>query len=92
MSNLKRKELLDYLAQLYRADEVRDKWEASQKESFINHPLEGLITPNLYRRMGIGKRCPYCGQKMTYGDNYKTISKQEAIKKGFEYINKQGQT
>ncbi len=92
MSNQARKKLFN-LAQLYQAHEVQDTWNAAKGESVIEHPDKGLISPNQYRQMGsrLGKRCPYCGQKMTYGDSYKASSREEAIKKGFEYINKQGQ-
>ncbi|TAE54899.1 MAG: HNH endonuclease [Nostocales cyanobacterium] len=72
---------------LYTASEIAELWNYSQNLAVINHPQHGLISPNDYRTMKKGKPCPYCGQKMTHGQEYKTKSKLEARKRGYEYIN-----
>ncbi|MDV3002492.1 MAG: hypothetical protein N5P05_004147 (plasmid) [Chroococcopsis gigantea SAG 12.99] len=79
------------LSALYKSDEINQIWNVCQSKPFINHPQYGNISAGEYRQMGMGKSCPFCGQKMTYGQQYKTSSLKEAIDKGFEYINKKGQ-
>ncbi len=78
------------LNQLYTGKKVQELWNDCQNYPVINHPTEGDISPNKYRAMGKGKPCPYCGKKMVHGQSYQTNSKTEALKLGFEYINKEG--
>lgn len=77
---------------LYNANKISEIWNSSQNLNIINHPQHGLISPNAYRILKKGKPCPYCGQKMVHGQEfYSTESKLEAIKQGYEYIDKNGQ-
>ena len=76
---------------LYKASEIATIWNASQNLPVIDHPQHGLISPNSYRAMYKLKPCPYCGQKMAHDKAFhSTSSKQEAIKRGYEYIDKSG--
>lgn len=79
------------LMTLYQSKDITDIWNASQSLRAINHPQHGVISPNQYRAMAHGKPCPYCGQKMKHGSQFKTISRKQAIDRGYQYINKQGQ-
>lgn len=79
------------LSQLYRSEEISEVWNTSQHLKVIQHPTSGLISPNEYRTMGKDKPCPYCGRKMKQGEDFKTASKTEAIKRGYEYDNANGQ-
>lgn len=79
------------LSLLYCASEISQIWERSQHSLVINHPKEGVITPNAYRKMYNLKPCPYCAQKMVHGQkDYTTSSLKEAINRGYEYMDKQG--
>lgn len=79
------------LKTLYKASEISDIWNASKNLAVINHSQYGWITPNQYRAKSKGKPCPYCGRKMVHGQElYSTSSKKEAIKQGYEYIDKCG--
>jgi len=79
------------LRALYQAREIAEVWNASQNMSVIVHPQHGSISPNKYRAMYKGRPCQYCGCKMVHGqDFHSTSSKQEAIKRGYEYLNKRG--
>lgn len=74
------------LKTLYKASEIAEVWNASQNLAVINHPKHGLISPNDYRAM-----CPYCGQKMVHRKElHSTSSRQEAVKRGYEYVDKWG--
>lgn len=79
------------LKTLYKANEIAEVWNASQNLAVINHPQHGLISPNNYRAMYSFKPCPYCAQKMAHGKVFhSTSSRQEAIKRGYEYTDKWG--
>lgn len=81
------------LKTLYKGCEIAEVWQAGQNQPLIEHPDKGWISPNQYRAMYKDKPCPYCGKKMVHGkDLYSTLLKQEAIKRGYEYINEQGNT
>ena len=75
---------------LYNATDIKQMWNASQNLCVINHPQQGLITPNNYRTMHRHKPCPYCAQKMVHGELYRTSSRKEAINRGYEYLDKKG--
>ena len=76
---------------LYKADEIAAIWSAGQNLAVIDHPQHGLISPNRYRAMYKSKPCPFCGQKMAQDKAFhSTSSKQEAIKRGYEYLDKLG--
>jgi 5-methylcytosine-specific restriction endonuclease McrA len=79
------------LRALYEANEIAIVWNESQNLPVIDHPQYGSISPNKYRAMHGGKPCPYCGLKMAHGKEiHSTSSKQEAIKRGYEYVDKRG--
>jgi hypothetical protein len=79
------------LKTLYKANEIADVWEAGQHQKLIDHPQHGWISPNQYRAEYKGKPCTYCGKIMVHGRDYHcTTSKQEAIKRGYEYTDEQG--
>ncbi len=79
------------LRTLYKASDITTVWNESQSLPVIAHPQHGLISPNKYRSMYNGKPCPYCGLKMAHGKAiHSTPSRQEAIKRGYEYIDKTG--
>jgi hypothetical protein len=80
------------LKTLYKANEIKEIWDASHNLPVINHPQHGLISPNTYRMIKKDKPCPYCGQKMRHGKEFhSTQSKPEAIKRGYEYIDNNGE-
>lgn len=79
------------LSQLYSSDEIAEIWNANQHLAVIEHPQKGLISPNQYRIMAKEKPCPFCGKKMKHGEEFKTSSQSEAIKRGYEYNNSQGE-
>ena len=77
---------------LYKAHDIQDVWDYGKRLSVINHSQHGLISPNKYRAISNGKPCPYCAKKMVHGKkNHSTSSRQEAIKRGYEYIDKFGE-
>lgn len=78
------------LSSLYRGSDIQEIWQASQNLPVINHPKFGKISPNQYRAKYNKKPCPFCGKKMVQGDLYKTTSKMEAIKNGYQYIDQNG--
>ena len=79
------------LETLYNSNEIRDFWHNSRKLKVINHPKFGWISPNQYRAKKIGHPCPYCGAKLVQGKNKNaTFSREEAIERGYEYIDKSG--
>jgi 5-methylcytosine-specific restriction endonuclease McrA len=79
------------LACLYDSKKITDIWNSYQDKPLINHPQQGWISPNKYRSLYADKPCPYCGKKMLQGqEQYSTISKQVALKRGYRYKNKQG--
>ena len=79
------------LRTLYKASDITEVWNASQNLAVINHPQHSWISPNNYRSMYNGKPCPYCGRKMAHGKEFhSTPSKQEAVKRGYEYVDKWG--
>lgn len=78
------------LASLYKAKEISKIWQASQKEPVIDHPEFGFISPNEFRAKYRDKPCPFCGKKMRQGSKYITNSKAEAIKRGYQYLDKEG--
>lgn len=79
------------LKTLYKASEIAEVWNASQNLAIINHPKHGLISPNDYRAMCNAKPCPYCGQKMVHRKElHSTLLRQEAVKRGYEYVDKWG--
>ena len=76
---------------LYKASDIQYVWDSSKNLDVINHPQDGWISPNQYRAKSKGKPCPYCGKKMVHGkDFHSTSSKKEAIKRGYEYVDKHG--
>jgi hypothetical protein len=79
------------LSQLYCSEEISEVWNANQHLKVIQHPELGLISPNQYRTIGKDKPCPYCGKKMKHGEDFKTASKKDAIKRDYEYVNNAGQ-
>lgn len=79
------------LKTLYEASKIAEIWNASKQLTVINHPKYSWISPNQYRAKSKGKPCPYCGQKMVHDqDINSTFSRQEAVKRGYEYIDKSG--
>ena len=79
------------LKTFYKASEITTVWNESHNLAVINHPQYGLIRPNKYRAMSNGKPCPYCGKKMAHGKEiHSTSSRQEAIQRGYEYVDKRG--
>lgn len=81
-----------YLQTLYQASEVREVWEAGQNEKLINHPKFGWISPNEFRQNFDRKPCPFCGKRMVHGKaRHATTSKQEALARGYQYVNSKGQ-
>lgn len=82
---------LSQLKTLYHAHEIAQIWNASHNLPVIKHPTHGWISPNQYRAMNEGKPCPYCGKRMVYGKEFhSTSSKNEAIKRGYKYMDKRG--
>ncbi len=80
------------LKTLYKTSEIATVWSSGHNKAVIEHPIQGLITPNAYRVMYNHKPCPYCGQKMVHGQgNYSTRSRQVALQRGYEYVDKQGE-
>ena len=76
---------------LYQASDIATVWNEGQNLPVIDHPQHGSISPNKYRAMYGGKPCPYCGQKMVQGKEIHSISsRQEALKRGYEYVDKKG--
>lgn len=89
MSEIELKKLM--LDSLYDSQEISEVWQNNQNKPLIKHPQQGWISPNQYRSMYAGKPCPYCGKKMVQGQNeYATINKNLAKKRGYEYKNSQG--
>jgi hypothetical protein len=79
------------LKTLYKASDIAIVWNESQSLPVIDHPQYGSVSPNKYRAMYSGKPCPYCGLKMAHGKEiHSTSSRQEAIKRGYEYVDKRG--
>ena len=79
------------LKTLYKTSEIAKVWSANHNLRIIAHPIYGLISPDAYRTMYGSKPCPYCGQKMVHGKNiHSTPSKQVALQRGYEYVDKQG--
>lgn len=79
------------LKTLYKASDIAAIWSASKNARVIDHPQYGLISPNQYRAKYKNKPCPYCGKKMAHGLNiHSTLSRQEAIRRGYEYIDRWG--
>lgn len=79
------------LSALYKSSDISDTWSAGQSSKLINHPHYGYISPNKFRSMHHGKPCPFCGQHMVHGQHtYSASTKKEAINKGYEYTNKEG--
>ncbi|BAW97962.1 hypothetical protein NIES970_29250 (plasmid) [[Synechococcus] sp. NIES-970] len=79
------------LSALYTAQEIREAWEFAQNRLVIQHPKLGAISPNEYRLKFSQKPCPFCAKKMTHGKTlHATQSRQEAISRGYQYINNKG--
>jgi hypothetical protein len=79
------------LASLYLSTDINYIWHASQNYAVIEHPTLGKISPHQYRAQYHQKPCPFCGQKMVQGQlAHSTNSKQEAIARGYEYLDKKG--
>ena len=78
------------LRTLYKGDEIADLWNYNQHLRVISHPQHGLISPNNYRAKYKGKPCPYCGQKMGHGEDFYTFFQEQAIRRGYEYVDKWG--
>ncbi len=79
------------LRTLYQASEIAMVWHESQSLPVIDRPQYGSISLNKYRAMYGGKPCPYCGLKMAQGKEiHSTSSRQEAIKRGYEHVDKRG--
>ncbi|MGD2180690.1 HNH endonuclease [Lusitaniella coriacea] len=79
------------LRKLYKSSDVSAVWNASQNLQVISHPQYGLISPNEYRAKYKNKPCPYCGKKMVQGQQfYSTTSRQDAINRGYQYVDKSG--
>lgn len=80
------------LSHLHCNKEIDLIWKSNENSPVIEHPVHGLISPYRYRQLSKGKPCPYCGQKMRQGKDYMTFSKSEAMLRGYDYINKKGQS
>ncbi len=81
------------LAALYRGQDINLLWKDSQDQKIIAHPKLGRISPNQYRAKYHQKPCPFCGQKMVHGKSeHSTQNREEAIARGYEYLNANGTT
>lgn len=78
------------LATLYNARDIQDLWTECRNLPIIQHPDGGWISPNELRATYKGQPCPFCGKEMVQGKTYITNSRQEAIARGYQYIDKQG--
>ncbi|PZV27871.1 MAG: HNH endonuclease [Snowella sp.] len=79
------------LKTLYKSSDINRIWRDNASQPVICHPQKGWISPNKYREIGKNRPCPYCAKKMVYGkDRYSTPSLQEAVKRGYEYLDNQG--
>lgn len=80
------------LAALYKSSDIDFVWKEGQSSKLIKHPQYGLISPNKYRAVSQGKPCPFCGKHMVHGQiSHSTLSKDEAIERGYQYINGLGE-
>ncbi|MGB2924423.1 MAG: HNH endonuclease [Limnothrix sp.] len=80
------------LATLYNARDIQELWYECRKYPVIKHPKLGWISPHDLRAICAGKPCPFCGKKMVQGQEiYATKSKEEAIIRGYQYVDKEGQ-
>jgi hypothetical protein len=84
-------DFINNLKNLYRSDQIAWAWSSMQNQPIIQHPIFGNISPNEYRSKFNGKICPFCNQNMVHGKNlYSTNSREEAIDRNYEYLNKHG--
>lgn len=79
------------LSAQYRGADINTIWQHSQNLCVIDHPEYGRISPNEYRARHVGKPCPFCGQRMVQGSEAQTTRRQEAIARGYQYQNEEGQ-
>ncbi len=80
------------LDRLYRGKDIQTIWDGAKTLGVIEHPELGYISPNQFRAIHVNKPCPYCGKKMVRGqDIHATASKEEAKKRGYEYLNSKGE-
>lgn len=80
------------LASIYNAQTINYIWRSSKKYLVIDHPTLGKISPNKLRATFAWKPCPFCGKTMVQGKKeYTTFSKKEAISRGYQYINNNGE-
>lgn len=81
------------LSALYSSSDISFLWQMSQHHKVIEHPRFGKISPNDFRKRYHQKPCPFCGQKMVHGKSvHSTKNKQEAIARGYQYLDKNGNT
>jgi hypothetical protein len=81
------------LSFLYKGSDIADIWQASLNLKVIVHPNLGKITPNHFRSIHNGKPCPFCAKRMVHGQSiYSTQSKQEAVDRGYQYIDEKRNT
>ncbi|BDM83915.1 hypothetical protein [Acaryochloris marina] len=79
------------LSALYAGSDIDEVWQSGRNLPLIEHPTLGKISPNQYRAHYHLKPCPFCGQKMVHGQSsYATKSKQEAIGRGYQYQDANG--
>lgn len=87
MADFKKQEL----SSLYLSPDINYVWQVAQSYVIINHPSLGKISPNQYRAQYHQKPCPFCNQTMVHGQAvHSTDSKQEAIARGYQYLDKNG--
>ena len=78
------------LSTLYGGSDINLLWKSGQSIPVINHPTFGKISPNQYRSKFHNKPCPFCAQKMMHGHQHSVGSKDEAIARGYEYKDDNG--
>jgi hypothetical protein len=87
MPNINKQEL----ASLYLSSDINEIWQGGQNLQVIDHPTLGKISPNYYRAQYHLKPCPFCAQRMFHGqDQYSTSSRADAIARGYQYLNRNG--
>ena len=80
------------LNHLYKGKDIGSIWSSAKTLDVIKHPQYGYISPNKFRLINSSKPCPYCAKRMVHGQSdHATNSKEEAKKRGYEYINNQGE-
>lgn len=80
------------LAMLYQGKDINLIWSKSLHLAAIDHPELGKISPHQYRLQYHDRPCPFCAKKMVHGSQHSTHCKDEAIARGYQYIDTAGNT